>query len=71
MERQWRAPGVAQGANLCVWREGGKIGKIGLWSSRGAARLPIPDWVRANFKRNCPRNYKALVESYGTEKYRE
>ena len=28
-------------------------------------KLKPPKWLVANYKRNCPRNYKALLEAYG------
>ena len=29
------------------------------------AKLKMPDWLRANYKRNCPNNYKTLIAEYG------
>lgn len=31
----------------------------------GDAKLKMPDWLRDNYKRNCPNNYKELVRLYG------
>jgi len=31
----------------------------------GDAKLKMPDWLRENYKRNCPNNYKELVRLYG------
>ena len=31
----------------------------------GHAKLKMPDWLRDNYKRNCPNNYNELVRLYG------
>jgi GH25 family lysozyme M1 (1,4-beta-N-acetylmuramidase) len=31
----------------------------------GTAKLVVPDWLRENYKSNCPNNYKTLIAEYG------
>lgn len=31
----------------------------------GDAKMIMPKWLRDNYKRNCPNNYKELVKEYG------
>jgi GH25 family lysozyme M1 (1,4-beta-N-acetylmuramidase) len=31
----------------------------------GDAKMIMPDWLRDNYKRNCPNNYKTLIAEYG------
>ena len=35
----------------------------------GDAKLKMPDWLRDNYKRNCPNNYKELVRLYGKSNF--
>jgi Ni/Co efflux regulator RcnB len=34
-------------------------------ANREIGKLKPPKWLIENYKRNCPRNYKALIEAYG------
>lgn len=54
LEAQWRAPGVAQGANLCIWGEGKKNG--GLYSDPGKSCTP-PDNSTAYINKLRPKDY--------------
>jgi GH25 family lysozyme M1 (1,4-beta-N-acetylmuramidase) len=31
----------------------------------GYAKMIMPVWLRENYKRNCPNNYKTLIAEYG------
>ena len=31
----------------------------------GDAKMIVPVWLRENYKRNCPNNYKTLIAEYG------
>ena len=35
----------------------------------GDAKLKMPDWLRDNYKRNCPNNYNELVRLYGKSNF--
>jgi hypothetical protein len=36
-------------------------------SHYGDAKMKMPDWLRENYKRNCPNNYKTLIAEYGKD----
>ena len=35
----------------------------------GDAKLKMPDWLRDNYKRNCPNNYSELIKLYGKSNF--